>query len=165
MTFASVEYEALPSGVRWLTPRPIDFRAERGLSTNDRPGSANGDGPRHRIDLSNSGRWAQPWCSCPASPRLIECYAPTLRRLARRFRTIQIDYPGENPDDGANLRAITHDDLVDDLFGLLDHLNLSRGVSVWTLVWLDDHPQGDASRPETGFPKAALQGGFARRRL
>ena len=91
-------------------------------------------------------------------------YAPTLLRLAGRFRTIQLDYPGEHADDGARLGRITHDDLVDDLFGLVDHLGLSSaflfGLSFGSTITLKA-----LHREPRRFPKAALQGGFARRRL
>ena len=53
-------------------------------------------------------------------------YALFLNQLAERFRTIIYDYPGENSGDGAKLKRITHEDLVDDLFGLIDHLNIGR---------------------------------------
>ena len=53
-----------------------------------------------------------------------------LNRLAERFRTIQYEYPGDREGDGARLGRITHDHLVDDLFGLIDHLG-SAGSSWW----------------------------------
>ncbi len=91
-------------------------------------------------------------------------YAPSLLRLAPRFRTVQIDYPGDNPGDGANLIAIRHSDILDDLFGLLDHLRVDQaypfGLSFGSTITL----QALHLAPER-FPKAALQGGFARRRL
>ncbi len=91
-------------------------------------------------------------------------YAPTLNRLARRFKTIQLDYPGENQDDEARLREIRHHDLVDDLFGLLDHVGLAQaypfGLSFGSTITLKA-----LHRDPARFPKAALQGGFARRKL
>lgn len=89
-------------------------------------------------------------------------YGPTLRRLARRFRTVIYDYPGEHPGDRADLGRITHDDLVDDVFGLIDHLEADRaylfGLSFGTTITLSALHR----RPQS-FPKAALQGGFAHR--
>ena len=83
-------------------------------------------------------------------------YALTLNTLAERFRTVVYDYPGEHPGDGARLGRITHDDLVDDLFGLIDHLNLGRVVPLRPLVRLDGHAPGAAPRaaavPEGGRP-------------
>lgn len=91
-------------------------------------------------------------------------YGPTLLRLARRFLTIQLDYPGENSDDLADLALISHDDLVDELIGLLDHLDLDLaypfGLSFGSTIAL----QAMRIAPQR-FPKAVLQGGFARRRL
>ena len=70
------------------------------------------------------------------------------------------DYPGDNPGDGARLRRISHDDLVADLFGLIDHLRLGRlfllGISFGSTVTLKA-----LHREPRRFPKAVLQGGFA----
>ncbi len=89
-------------------------------------------------------------------------YSLTLNRLAERFRTILYDYPGEHPDDGAKLRKITHDDLVADVGGLLDHLNIGRaflfGLSFGSTVVMKALHQ-DPRR----YPKAVIQGAFARR--
>ena len=91
-------------------------------------------------------------------------YALTLNRLAERFRTIVYDYPGEHPDDGARLRRITHDHLVDDLFGLIDHLNVGRaflfGLSFGSTITLEA-----LHREPRRFPKAVVQGAFAHRRV
>ena len=57
-------------------------------------------------------------------------YALVLNRLAERFQTIQYEFPGEQPDDGASLGSISHDHLVDDLFGLIEHLRLGRAFLV-----------------------------------
>jgi len=43
------------------------------------------------------------------------------RAASERFRTVVYDYPGENRGDEARLGRITHENLVDDLFGLIDH--------------------------------------------
>src|SRR5206468_2287474 len=90
-------------------------------------------------------------------------YALALNRLAGRFRTVVYDYPGEHHDDGARLGRITHEHLVDDLFGLIEHLRLGRaflfGPSFGsTIVFRALH------REPRRFPKAAVQGGFAHRK-
>jgi pimeloyl-ACP methyl ester carboxylesterase len=89
-------------------------------------------------------------------------YALALNVLARRFKTIVYDYPGEQPGDDARLGAIAHSDLVDDLFGLISHLNLGRcfllGLSFGSTVTLRA-----LSYEPRRFPKAAVQGAFARR--
>jgi pimeloyl-ACP methyl ester carboxylesterase len=91
-------------------------------------------------------------------------YALTLNRLSARFRTILYDYPGDDPDDGARLSRITHDDLVDDVFGLIDHLNIGRaflfGLSFGSTIVVKV-----LHREPRRFPKAVVQGGFARRRF
>ena len=91
-------------------------------------------------------------------------YAPTLLRLSGRFRTIQLDYPGENSDDGASLLEISHDDLVEDLFGLMDLLGLAS-ASLFGLSFGSTIALKALRRAPGRFPRAALQGGFARRRL
>ena len=91
-------------------------------------------------------------------------YCLLLNRLAARFRTILFDYPGEQPGDGARLRSITHEHLVDDLFGLIDHLNIGRvflfGPSFGSTITLRA-----LHREPRRFPKAVVQGAFAHRKF
>jgi pimeloyl-ACP methyl ester carboxylesterase len=91
-------------------------------------------------------------------------YALLLNRLAARFRTVLYDYPGEHPDDGAVLRRIGHDDLVEDVFGLIEHLHTGRafpvGLSFGSTVVLKM-----LLREPRRFPKAVVQGAFAHRPL
>jgi pimeloyl-ACP methyl ester carboxylesterase len=91
-------------------------------------------------------------------------YAITLNRLAARFTTVLYDYPGDHPGDGARPGRITHEHLVDDVFGLIDHLRFGRaflfGMSFGTTVTL-----AALRREPRRFPRAALQGAFARRRF
>jgi len=98
----------------------------------------------------------------PGIASTYQVYALLLNQLAGRFRTILYDYPGEHPDDRADLRRITHDHLVDDLFGLIDHLNIGRaylvGISFGSTVVLQA-----LRREPRRFPKAAVQGAFAHR--
>ena len=141
---------------------PIDFRAE--VAEYDRRAEVHAwPGPRHRMTFRVLGE-GPALVLLPGLASTYRGYAPTLLRLARRFRTIQLDYPGEHPGDGARLGEISHEHLVDDLFGLLDHLGLPSahpfGLSFGSTIALE------ALRREPGrFPRAALQGGFARRRL
>jgi len=87
-------------------------------------------------------------------------YALVLNLLAKRFRTVLYDYPGDHPDDLAHLARISHDDLVDDLFGLIDYLNIGRaflvGLSFGSTIVLKA-----LQREPSRFPKAAAQGAFA----
>ncbi len=141
---------------------PIDFRAEVG-EFDRRAEVRRWDGPRHRMTFRVLGE-GPPLVLIPGLASTYRGYAPTLLRLGRRFRTIQLDYPGEHPDDGARLDRITHDDLVDDLVGLVDHLGLAEiypfGLSFGSTITLKA-----LHRDPKRFPKAALQGGFAHRRL
>jgi pimeloyl-ACP methyl ester carboxylesterase len=86
----------------------------------------------------------------------------TLSRLAERFQTVVYDYPCDQTGDGARLHSISHDDLVDDVFGLIDHLDFGRvflfGLSFGATVALRS-----LQREPRRFPKAAVQGAFARR--
>jgi pimeloyl-ACP methyl ester carboxylesterase len=141
---------------------PIDFRAE--VADYDRRAVVDTcSGPRHRMTFRVLGQ-GRPVILVPGLASTYRGYAPTLNRLARRFRTIQLDYPGEHPDDGARLGRITHEHLVDDLFGLADHLELKRpallGFSFGSTIVLRA-----LHRRARRFSLAALQGGFARRPL
>ena len=145
-----------------MSETSIDFRSE--VADYDRRAEVGQwDGPRHRMTFRLLGE-GPALVLIPGLASTYRGYAPTLNRLARRFRTIQHDYPGENSDDGARLDRIGHDDLVDDLFGLIDHLGLPEafpfGLSFGSTITLKALHRG----PDR-FPKAVLQGGFARRRL
>jgi len=98
----------------------------------------------------------------PGIASTYQVYALLLNQLAGRFRTVLFDYPGEHQDDAADLTRITHDHLVDDLFGLIDHLNIGRvylaGLSFGSTVVLKS-----LRREPRRFPKAAVQGAFAHR--
>ena len=141
---------------------PLDFRAE--VAEYDRLASVQTrQGPRHRMTYRILGQ-GPPVVLLPGLASTYRGYAPTLRRLARRFQTIQLDYPGEHPDDGASLSRISHDDLVEDLFELVDRLGLAR-VRLFGLSFGSTIALKALLRAPERFPKAALQGGFARRRL
>ena len=139
---------------------PADFRAA--VARYDaRAAVGRWDGPRYRLTYRTLGD-GPTLLLVPGIASTYRGYAPTLERLAGRFRTVVYDYPGENPGDGAVLSRISHDDLVDDVFGLLDHLNAARafpfGLSFGSTVALRS-----LARDPGRFPRAAVQGGFARR--
>ena len=121
------------------------------------------DGPRYRMTYRVLGQ-GPPLVLIPGIASTYRGYALTLNRLADRFQTVVYDYPGENPGDGARLGRVRHDDLVDDVFGLLDHLNIGRaylfGLSFGSTVTLRA-----LHREPRRFPKAVVQGAFARRRF
>jgi pimeloyl-ACP methyl ester carboxylesterase len=86
-----------------------------------------------------------------------------MARLAARFRCVAYDLP-TGRGDGARLGRLTHKFLVEDLLTLLDHLGLRQsylyGSSFGSTVAL-----AALHREPRRFPRAVLQGGFARRPL
>lgn len=86
-----------------------------------------------------------------------------MARLQAHFRCVSFDLPDGNSD-GARVRSYRHADHVADLFALLDHLSIractllgSSFGSTIALAALHEQPGR--------FPRAILQGGFARRPL
>lgn len=143
-------------------PAPADFRAE--VEAYDREAQAGlWEGPRYRLRYRVLGQ-GPPLILVPGIASTYRGYALTLNRLAGRFRTVIYDFPGEHPDDHARLGRITHDHLVDDLFGLIEHLNMGRvflvGLSFGSTIVLRS-----LHREPRRFPKAVVQGAFARRRF
>jgi pimeloyl-ACP methyl ester carboxylesterase len=141
-------------------PAPADFAAA--VAAYDREAQAGvWEGPRYRMKFRVLGQ-GPPLIVVPGIASTYRVYALMLQTLAPRFRTIVYDYPGEHPDDGARLGRIRHEDLVDDLFGLIDHLKLGRvfltGLSFGSTVTLRT-----LHREPRRFPKAVVQGAFARR--
>jgi pimeloyl-ACP methyl ester carboxylesterase len=141
---------------------PFDFRSE--VADYDCESDvAEWNGPRFRMRYRTLGD-GPALVVLPGIASTYRGYAPTLNRLAPHLRTIIADYPGENHGDGANLREISHDHLVDDLIGLLDHLNIDRahlfGLSFGSTVAL----RALAKAPER-FGPSIVQGAFAHRRF
>lgn len=140
----------------------IDFRA--GVAEYDREAEvAEWNGPRFRMTYRTLGD-GPPLILLPGIASTYRGYAPTLNELAPDFRTIVVDYPGEHHDDGANLREITHEDLIDSLLGLLDRLNIGQahlfGLSFGSTVTLRA-----LERAPERFAKSVVQGAFAYRRF
>jgi len=143
-------------------PAPADFRAA--VADFDRDAEVGTcHGPRHRMTFRVLGQ-GPPLILCPGIAATYRGYALALNHLAARFRTVVFDYPGEHRDDGARLGRITHNHLVDDLFELIEHLNLGRvflfGPSFGSTIVLRA-----LHREPRRFPKAAVQGGFAHRQF
>lgn len=141
-------------------PAPANFRAE--VAAYDKEARTGvWEGPRYRMTYRELGE-GPPLVLVPGIAGTYRCYSLLLNRLASRFRTIVYDYPGEHPDDRARLRKITHENLVDDVFGLIDHLQIGRaflvGLSFGTTVTLRA-----LHREPRRFPRAVLQGAFAKR--
>ena len=91
-------------------------------------------------------------------------YALVLNRLAERFRTISVRLSWRPPGDGARLGRISHDHLVDDLFGLIDHLRLGAGLPGGHLVRIDDRAEGARPRARA-VPAVGRAGSLCRRRF
>ena len=141
-------------------PAPADFRAAV-ADYDARCEVGRWEGPRYRMTYRLLGQ-GPPLILIPGIASTYRGYCLTLNALSSRFQTIVYDYPGEHHDDGARLGTITHDNLVDDVFGLIDHLNLGRvflfGLSFGTTVVFRS-----LQREPRRFPRAAVQGAFARR--
>src|SRR3954447_7512104 len=143
-------------------PAPADFRAE--VADYDRNAEVGiWHGPRYRLRYRTLGQ-GPPLILVPGIAATYRGYALMLNRLAARFRTVIYDYPGEHPDDGARLGRITHAHLVDDVFGLIDHLGIGRafpvGLSFGSTVVL-----AALHREPRRFPKGVFEGASARRRF
>lgn len=86
-----------------------------------------------------------------------------IARLQEHFRCIAFDLPSGRGD-GAKLGRYRHADHVDDLLALLDHAGAGHaylfGSSFGSTIAL-----GALARAPQRFPRAILQGGFARRPL
>lgn len=141
-------------------PAPVDFRAEAAaFEANANVGRW--AGPRYSMTYRVLGQ-GPPLILSPGIASTFRSYALTLNRLAERFQTVVYDYPGENAGDKARLGRISHDNLVEDLFGLIDHLNFGRvylaGLSFGSTITLKA-----LHREPRRFPKAVVQGAFAHR--
>ena len=104
-------------------PAPADFRAEVAAYDRDAPRSATWDGPRYRMTYRVLGE-GPPLILVPGIASTYRGYALMLNRLAERFRTIDLRLSRRaRPTTAPGSAGSRHDDLVDDLFGLIDHLN------------------------------------------
>jgi pimeloyl-ACP methyl ester carboxylesterase len=143
-------------------PAPASFREE--VAKYDAQAQvAQWAGPRYRMTYRVKGS-GPPLFLVPGIASTYRGYALVLNRLSERFRTIVYDYPGEHKGDGARLGGITHADLVDDVFGLIEHMNIGRvyllGLSFGSTVVLRA-----LHREPRRVPKAVVQGAFALRRF
>ena len=122
--------------------------------------------------VCDTGRYRCPYYSWGSGPALIfipgMCddrlsFVLPIARLQEHFRCICYDLPAGR-DDGARLGRYRHADYVADLLALLDHLNLPKaylfGSSFGSTIAL-----GALGLEPEKFPRAVLQGGFARRPL
>ncbi|MBV8487692.1 MAG: alpha/beta hydrolase [Planctomycetaceae bacterium] len=119
--------------------------------------------PRYRLKYRVLGS-GPPLIWLPGIASTYRIYAIVLNELAKRFTTIQYAYPGDEANDGARLGRITHDHLVDDLLGFIEHLGLREavpvGISFGSTIVLKA-----LAREPSRFPRAVVQGAFAHRRF
>jgi pimeloyl-ACP methyl ester carboxylesterase len=141
-------------------PAPANFRSEV-VRYDDQAEPGVWAGPRYRMTYRTLGQ-GPPLILVPGIASTYRTYALLLNRLGERFRTVIYDYPGEQQGDGADLARIGHDQLVDDLFGLIDHLKIGRvflvGLSFGSTIVLKS-----LHREPRRFPRAVVQGAFASR--
>lgn len=120
----------------------------------------------------DTGRYRCPYVLWGKGPALIFvpglCDDPTsfilpMARLSEHFLCVAYAMP-TGRGDRANLHRYRHDDLVNDLHGLVDHLQLREafllGASFGSTVTLKALHERPAK-----YPRGILQGGFARRPL
>ena len=167
MVTQSTEDSLLPSladpGSHFAAGRcqpPADIRDEV-RRYDDRAAVGTWPGPRYRMTHRTLGQGpALLWL--PGIASTYRTYVLVLNRLAEKFRTIQYEYPGDQQGDGACLGRITHDHLVEDLIGLMDHLGIGRaylaGISFGSTIALKA-----LDRAPERFFRAIVQGAFAHR--
>lgn len=122
--------------------------------------------------VCDTGRYRMSYYSWGSGPPLVcihgvadtsHSFIPAVSRLSAHFRCIAYNLSGMHGD-GARLRRYRHQDLVEDLWALLDHLCVKRSYvlassfgSTIALVALRDRPEC--------LPRGILQGGLAARPL
>jgi len=120
----------------------------------------------------DTGRYLCPYYTWGAGPALV--FIPGLcddalsfilpiARLQEHFRCVAFDLP-TGQGDGARLGRYHHADYVLDVLALLDHLELRQAYLFGSSFGATIALGALAARPER-FPRAILQGGFARRPL
>ncbi len=92
-----------------------------------------------------------------------ESFVMLVARMRSRFRCIAYDLP-EGVTDGARLMRYRHADLVDDLFALLDHLDIRKSI-LYGFSFGSTIALSAAQQSPTRFSQIVLQSGFARRPL
>jgi pimeloyl-ACP methyl ester carboxylesterase len=120
----------------------------------------------------DTGRYRMPYYSWGSGPPLVfihglgdssHAFLMPIARLSAHFRCIAYEQPA-GKGDGARLGSRTHDDLVADLFALLDHLGLPRSYVLASSFGATIALKALAERPER-LPRAILQGALAHRPL
>ncbi len=122
--------------------------------------------------VCDTGRYRMKYYSWGEGPPVVflhgvsdfsHCFVQPISRLSAHFRCIAYDQAGM-PGDGACIGRYRHEDLVNDLFALLDHLNLPRSYLMASSFGSTIALMAMRARPER-IPRAILQGGLAYRPL
>ncbi len=154
------ELQAPPAPEVGRCPAPANLRAE--VARYDRNARVDAwEGPRYRVNYRILGD-GPPLILIPGIAATYRVYALLLNLLSERFRTIIYEFPGDQRDDGAALNRLTHDDMVSDFLGLIDHLKIDSicpvGLSFGSSIVLKA-----LEREPRRFPRAVVQGAFASR--
>jgi pimeloyl-ACP methyl ester carboxylesterase len=125
-----------------------------------------------RHGVCDTGRYRQPYFSWGEGPPLLfvhglgdssHSFLMPMARLSLHFRCIAYELPSGHRD-RARLRRYTHDDLVADIWALLDHLGLRQSYILGSSLGATIVLKALHTRPER-LPRAILQGGLAYRPL
>lgn len=122
--------------------------------------------------VCDTGRYRLPYFAWGNGPPLLfvhgvgdscRSFLLPISRLSAQFRCIAYDLPSGHRD-GARLRRYTHDDLVADIWPLLDHLGLRQSYILGSSFGATIVLKAMHARPER-LPRGILQGGLAYRPL
>jgi pimeloyl-ACP methyl ester carboxylesterase len=120
----------------------------------------------------DTGRYRMPYYSWGSGPPLLFIHGASdnshsfllpVAALCSHFRCIAYDLP-DGRADGARLRRYRHDLLVEDVWALLDHLNVARSYVLGSSFGSTVALAAMRARPER-LPRGVLQGGMAHRPL
>jgi pimeloyl-ACP methyl ester carboxylesterase len=122
--------------------------------------------------VCDTGRYRMAYYSWGEGPPLLfvhglgdspRSFIRPISRLSAHFRCIAYDLPSGHRD-RARLRRYTHDDLVADIWALLDHLGLRQSYILGSSFGSTIVLKAMHARPER-LPRGILQGGMAHRPL
>jgi pimeloyl-ACP methyl ester carboxylesterase len=120
----------------------------------------------------DTGRYRMPWYSWGQGPPLLfvhglgdssRSFLMPIARLSAHFRCIAYDQPAGGAD-GARLARYTHQDLVRDVWALLDHLGIQQSYILASSFGATIALEALRQQPRR-LPRAILQGGLAYRPL
>ena len=122
--------------------------------------------------VCDTGRYCLPYYTWGQGPPLLfvhgvgdnsRSFLQPISRLSAHFRCVAYDLPSGHRDN-ARIRAYTHDDLVADVWALLDHLGLPQSYILGSSFGSTIVLKAMHARPER-LPRGILQGGLAHRPL